>query len=191
MDARIRTSTSHPLRIDELSVEGVGGLIGITFCPGKRGESLRNWRWERDLRADLDEIMRWGAGVIVTLLEDHELQLLGVPDLGFEVATRGMEWFHLPIVDVAPPDARFELGWNSAGPKVRAALHAGTNVLIHCRGGLGRAGTVAACLLVELGVEPRDAIDDVRRARHGAIETSAQEDYVLRHSPPISGLNLR
>jgi ADP-ribosyl-[dinitrogen reductase] hydrolase len=52
-------------------------------------------------------------------------------------------------------------------------------VLLHCRGGLGRSGTIAARLLVELGENPRVAIDRVRRARHGAIETPAQEAHVL------------
>ena len=46
-------------------------------------------------------------------------------------------------------------------------------------GGLGRSGMIAARLLVELGEEPRAAIQRVRQVRPGAIETAAQEDYVL------------
>jgi ADP-ribosyl-[dinitrogen reductase] hydrolase len=53
------------------------------------------------------------------------------------------------------------------------------NVLVHCRGGLGRAGTIAARLLVELGMEPTKAIASVRGVRPGAIETSEQERFVL------------
>ena len=30
-----RTSLSHPLRIDVVQAGDAGGLIGITFCPGK------------------------------------------------------------------------------------------------------------------------------------------------------------
>ncbi len=47
-------------------------------------------------------------------------------------------------------------------------------------GGLGRAGTVAARLLVELGAHPGDAMRRVRDVRPGAIETEEQEDHV-RH----------
>ena len=54
----------------------------------------------------------------------------------------------------------------------------GAKVVVHCRGGLGRAGTVAACILVEAGYEPRLAMARVRRVRHGAIETPEQERYV-------------
>ena len=62
---------------------------------------------------------------------------------------------------------------------LRNALLAGHRVLVHCRGGLGRAGTVAARLLVELGVPAVEAIRRVRAARPGAIETIEQQQYVL------------
>ena len=182
MESLVRTSSSHPLLINEIAVGAAGGLIGITFCPGKSGPSLRGWRWQRDLAIDLDEIVRWGAGAVVTLIEEHEFESLHVRNLGVEIEAHGMEWHHLPIVDVAAPDTRFEQGWIVAGPKVRRLLVSGGKVLIHCRGGLGRAGTIAACLLIELGVGPHDAIARVRNARPGAIETAAQERYVLAYT---------
>src|SRR5690606_7172241 len=74
----------------------------------------------------------------------------------------------------------FENVWQSAGEALRAQLRAGFNVLVHCRGGLRRAGTIAARLAVELGSTPTDAIDYVRRVRPGAIETREQSDYVYR-----------
>lgn len=68
--------------------------------------------------------------------------------------------------------------WPSAAQTLCQALSAGDNVLVHCRGGLGRAGTVAGCLLIEMGLSQEDAIERVRQARPGAIETAAQEQYV-------------
>ena len=74
---------------------------------------------------------------------------------------------------------RFEQEWDIAGEELRSILRSGSDVLVHCRGGLGRAGTIAARLLVELGLEPAMAIASVRRVRPGAIETSDQEKFVL------------
>ena len=54
---------------------------------------------------------------------------------------------------------------------------------VHCRGGLGRAGMISARLLVESGVEPNAAIERVRAARPGAIETPQQEEWVRSGSP--------
>lgn len=60
-----------------------------------------------------------------------------------------------------------------------AVLARGDKVLIHCRGGLGRTGVVAARLLIEAGTEPDLAAKLVRAARPGAIETWEQYQYVL------------
>jgi ADP-ribosyl-[dinitrogen reductase] hydrolase len=135
--------------------------------------------WDRDLVLDLDAISDWGAAAVVTLLEPKELMLLGVEGLGLEVSRRNMLWFHLPIVDVSIPNEKFEQEWDVAGEKLRSILRRKLDVLVHCRGGLGRAGTIAARLLVELGMDPKKAIASVRAARPGAIETSDQEEYVL------------
>ena len=51
-------------------------------------------------------------------------------------------------------------------------------MLVHCKGGLGRAGLVSARLLVEAGHSPCEAIALVRSVRPGAIETAAQARYV-------------
>lgn len=175
----VRTSLSHPLRIDAVRAGSAGGLIGITFCPGKCGDSAGSHRWERDLTADLDAIALWRPDAVLTLIEDHEFRSLGVTHLGAQVRARGIEWHHLPIVDVQPPDARFEVGWLHSGPKLLGSLRRGGRVLVHCRGGLGRAGTVAARLLVELDVPAREAVDRVRAVRPRAIETDEQLKYVL------------
>jgi protein-tyrosine phosphatase len=135
--------------------------------------------WDRDLAIDLDAIRDWGATAVVTLLEPHEMKQLKVERLGEQVLSRQMEWFHLPIVDVSIPDGRFEGEWRSAGERLRSLLRSGRDVLVHCRGGLGRAGTVAARLLVELGMEASTAIDSVRAVRPGAIQTRGQEKFVL------------
>lgn len=179
MNARVRTSRSHPLRIDEIALPFLRGRIGLTLCPGKRGESLLGARWERDLAVDLKTIGSWGASLVVTLMEDHELQQLGVAEFPTMARTEGLAWIHLPIVDVSIPNEAWINAWrNEYGPALRQALLQGSSVLLHCRGGLGRTGLVAALLLIDLGLENQQAIDLVRTARPGAIETRQQEAFV-------------
>jgi ADP-ribosyl-[dinitrogen reductase] hydrolase len=174
-----RTSLTHPLRIAAISAGPAYGRVGITFCPGKYDPHAMSGSWDRDLSLDLDAIRDWGAAAVVTLVEMKELILLRVESLGQEVRRRGMSWFHLPIVDASTPTAEFERQWNAAGAELRTLLRNGRDVLVHCRGGLGRAGMIAARLLVELGVEPATAIRQVRAVRPHAIETPQQEKYVL------------
>ncbi|GAB3762062.1 cyclin-dependent kinase inhibitor 3 family protein [Ramlibacter monticola] len=179
---QVRSSTTHPLQIAELSTPGGGG-IGITFCPGKCGPSLFGHVWQRDLEADLDTIERWGARVVLTLIEAFELEALEVAPLGERVQRRGMRWLHLPIVDVNVPSVAFEKQWHAELPELLATIAQGGKVLVHCKGGLGRAGMVAAFLLIELGERADVAIRRVREVRPGAIETPAQETYVRRYQP--------
>jgi ADP-ribosyl-[dinitrogen reductase] hydrolase len=173
-----RTSLTHPLQIAVVTAGSEFGRVGITFCPGKYDRHALSGEWDRDLALDLDEVRDWGAAAVVTLLEQKELVLLRVERLGEEILRRNMLWFHLPIVDVSIPDERFEQEWDVAGEQLRSILRRRLDVLVHCRGGLGRAGTIAARLLIELGMEPMRAIEKVRAARPGAIETSDQERFV-------------
>ena len=173
-----RTSLTHPLQIATISAGPDFGRVGITFCPGKYDPDAVSGFWDRDLSIDLDAIRVWGAAAVVTLVHQHELCLLRVEQLGEEVTGRDMLWFHLPIVDVSIPDEKFEQQWAVAGDTLRNLLRSGCDVLVHCRGGLGRAGTIGARLLIELGMEPEAAIGQVRAARPGAIETPEQKQYV-------------
>jgi ADP-ribosyl-[dinitrogen reductase] hydrolase len=49
---------------------------------------------------------------------------------------------------------------------------------VHCWGGVGRAGTIAAACLVARGTPPEDAMAIVRKTRGRAIESAAQERFV-------------
>ncbi len=173
-----RTSQSHPLSIAALDTPG-GGRIGMTFCPGKIDPFAMSGPWARDLDADLGAIQAWGAAALVTLVEQHELVHLGVGGLGQRVQARGLDWYHLPIRDVSIPTPDFETQWRITGQALRACLLGGQSLVVHCRGGLGRTGLIAARLLIELGESPQAALLRVRAARPGAVETREQEMYVL------------
>ncbi len=172
--AEPRTSQTHPLQIAEVRASPSHGRIGITFCPGKHDNAASTGAWARDLSADLDVIAAWGARLVLTLVEPAELDALKVPHLGSEIRGRGLDWRHLPIADYSVPTEDFEKQWETQGREIRALLRSGADVLVHCKGGLGRAGMIAARLLIELGMAPEQAIQDVRHAREGAIETLAQ-----------------
>ena len=173
-----RTSITHPLQIAVVHPGPGFGRIGITFCPGKQQPSSATGAWARDLAVDVRAIADWGAAAVLTLVEDHELKVLKVTGLGAEIERQSMDWIHAPIPDVSTPHAAFEAAWPNIGEGLRDRLRAGFDVVVHCKGGLGRAGMIAARLMVELGAEPTRAIAEIRKVRPGAIETAAQEAHV-------------
>jgi ADP-ribosyl-[dinitrogen reductase] hydrolase len=113
-------------------------------------------------------------------MPDSELQSLHVSpgQIRRTASELGVEWYQLPIPDAGIPDEAFEHSWAGAGMHLRALLKDGHNIVIHCKGGLGRTGKIAARLMIEFGADPRTAIQCVRKARPGAIENSVQERYV-------------
>lgn len=176
-----KNSMSHPLRIDSAAVGGTFGRIGLTFCPGKKQSDAQSGVWDRSLDDDMKVIKAFGAAALITLMPDSELRSLRVPphQIRAKASELGIEWYQLPISDQGTPDQTFEDSWATVGPQLHALLKAGHNIVVHCKGGLGRTGTIAARLLIESGVDPEMSIRCVRKARPGAIENSRQEQYVL------------
>ena len=171
-----KTSITHPLRIDPLPIGN--GELGITLCPGKKASSAFGVPWDRDLDVDLDVIKDWGATAVVTLIEDHEFELLSVRSLERSVEARDIDWHHFPIRDAGVPKPEAMARWHALSQKLHKVMESGGRVVVHCRGGLGRAGTIAALILIECGRSAKHAIQEVRSVRPGAIETSAQERWL-------------
>ena len=173
---RLRTSDTNPLRVDFLSAEALkgSGRIGLTFAPGKKDLP---GLWDRDLDADLDRLRGYyHADVLVCLLESHEFTLLRIPDLLPTAKQRGIELIWHPIRDVSVPKRMDE--FVAVVEKILAFLNEGQTVVIHCRGGLGRSGLVAASCLVAFRYETSDGIRFVREARPGAIQTCEQQSFI-------------
>ena len=157
------------LRVDWVG-EVVGpGRLGMTLCPGRRDRA-------RSLDQDLDALVAAGTTILLSLVTQEELEWAGVSSLRAEAERRGIRFWHLPIPDQGTPS----LGEARAlVSDLVAALGGGGYVVVHCMGGLGRTGTIAACVLTERGMTARDAIAEVRRARSPrAIENPTQERFV-------------
>lgn len=173
-----RTSATHPILVNAVPADlgRRGGRLGITFAPGKKASSSFGGRWHRDLDIDLERLTaHYGVDVLVSMVEEDELVELRIPTLVAAAEGAGIAVLRLPIPDGGTADMP------AARQVVQAAAslaRSGRHVVFHCRGGLGRAGTLAACTLVRLGSGAEKAIAVVRRARPHAIENEHQEDFV-------------
>ena len=56
-----------------------------------------------------------------------------------------------------------------------------TPVVVSCKAGLGRTGTVLTCYLVHTGYSARDALERVRSLRPGSVQSPFQQDFVYRY----------
>ena len=158
-----------------VSLECGDGHIGLARCPGLDRPA--------DLSADVAKLQAWGATAVVTGLSEREISHLGLERLGDAIESLGMDWHHVPIADFEIPDVKAEARWRYASLRLRQDLLQGGAAVFHCRGGLGRTGTLAARFLIDMGEDPGSAVARVRRARPGAIETEEQLAHVLAQEP--------
>ncbi len=177
----MKTSSASPIRVDfvDEGVHGRAGRLGLTIAPGRCDGFTR-----RDLAEDLRRLRdEYHTAVLVSLLETEDYEWLAIANLPEAARDAGIEVLRLPIQDVHVPESM-----SDCQVIVRAAAQAladGKTVVVHCRGGLGRSGLVAACCLVECGVEADRAIREVRKARPGAIETPEQEQFVREYADEL------
>jgi Cyclin-dependent kinase inhibitor 3 (CDKN3) len=100
--------------------------------------------------------------LLVSLLEADEYAALGIVGLADAADEAGISVLHLPIPDGSEPATMERCRATVAA--VVTALAADRTVVVHCRGGLGRSGLLAACCLTACGAEPDVAIRCVREA---------------------------
>lgn len=136
--------------------------------------------WSRDLDMDLRAIRSWGASHLISLIEPWEFEELQITALPERAASHGLRWDGLPIVDGAAPGSKFLRRWKELEANLCNELLDGRRVVVHCKGGLGRAGTVACMLLLctITSLSSDEAIKRVRKVRPGAIETLEQEEFL-------------
>ncbi len=180
MSEHEKTSESDPILVDFLPQEEleVPGQLGLTLAPGKKTDE-KDVQWERDLEDDLKRLREeYGVGVLVSLMERDEYSDLQIPELFQKAEQQGMAVLYLPIPDYGVPNASEDDDYRPFIEDIADRIEEGETVIVHCRGGLGRSGMVAASVLVALGHSAEDALGTVRGAREGAVETPDQEDRV-------------
>lgn len=157
--------------VDELPLPG-GGPGRLWLC-GKHYMGL-------DHRAAIESV---GAATVVCLVQPHEIEDRYPEYVAWLRANAGDAAVWHPVPDFHVPavgEARALLA------DLRRRLDEGQSVLLHCAGGFGRTGTLAAALLVLGGATVDDAVAAVAAARPGAgPEAGAQLDllHTLASSP--------
>ncbi|KAL0956083.1 hypothetical protein HGRIS_002252 [Hohenbuehelia grisea] len=149
--SRISVATST-----EASPFSVGNLL-MSSCPGKKvrlnGPTKGRSAVCRDLDTDLRRIRDLGVRCIVCCLDDAELEFLGAPWSAYQDAAgaAGLDVLRIPMPEGLPPLTPEALDSRLTELIERYTLR-GIHVLVHCRGGVGRAGVVACCWIIKLGL---------------------------------------
>jgi protein-tyrosine phosphatase len=150
-----------------------GGLDRIPV-PGSNG-SL--WLCGKHLIGADHEVVieRSGASLVVCLTERHELaDRFPAYVAWLDSCDPRAHW--TPVHDLGAPDIEIT---HRLVATIDAMLAVDADVLVHCGAGIGRAGTVAAAVLVGRGHDVDEAIDHVGHHRPGAGPEAGAQRQLL------------
>ncbi|TVO33004.1 cyclin-dependent kinase inhibitor 3 family protein [Vibrio algivorus] len=166
---------THPTWLLPLEVDN-SGLV-LTPCPGTKGIELAD---------SIAQLKSQGVSIVVTALSVKEMQEASVEHLPEEVEKAGLQWFNAPIEDDCAPDDAFHARWKHLAPSLHKAINHGEKIALHCMGGSGRTGLLAAHLLLEKGWELPDIISQVQALRPGAFTKEIQIDYINQFAKSVA-----
>ncbi|WVR07837.1 hypothetical protein IAU60_004880 [Kwoniella sp. DSM 27419] len=169
----------------------IGNLL-LSSCPGKRlrldGPSRGRGPVCRDIATDLRRIKSEGVGCLVCCLDDTELALLGVPWETYRkvAAETGLDVLRLPMPDGFTPVSLALFDSQVTLIATKYSLQ-GTNVLVHCRGGVGRAGLTACAWAIKMGyVQPHPSLQLIEASSHRQNGVKAPLPAELEHQIVMS-----
>ena len=118
----------------------------------------------QQLEEDCRSLASEGIGAILTLTEE--------PLQPGPLARHGLVALHLPILDQTAP---YPADFTRALDFIDEQHSLSRAVLVHCRFGMGRTGTILAAWLIQRGDTAEQAIARLREVRPGSVTTEAQE----------------
>ena len=176
----MRNSTTHPLYVSWVELEGDEGALGLTLCPGKYQPVASTGSWDRQLDIDVQALVDMGVSHLISLITDEDMRMLRVEDLPQQVQNNGLTWNHLPFADTTAPTEAWMDQANPVLNHIIGTIPEGAKVVVHCMGGLSRAGTFASLYLWMRGMDMRDAIKTVREIRGPHAMNSRQVAFLMR-----------
>lgn len=148
-----------------------GNDLRLAIVPRPRGGD-----WLEDEAAAMKKA---GIDILVSMLRDEEAVELGLTTEAATCRTAGIEFKSFPIQDREVPSSL--ASFSAFVEQLRAELHSGRSVAVHCRASIGRASLLLAGVLCAEGFPPEDAFRRLAKARGLQVpDTAEQVQWIQR-----------
>jgi protein-tyrosine phosphatase len=192
---KLRTITSDEYDLDAtlvpLGVKNAGSLY-VSSAPGLSNRYVKidgeRVRFQRSLVQDLDFAARQlNVGKVVTLITESELKQYRMGSIEELCEARAIDWLWLPVDDMASPKDGVQFYRLVALVCAHLRESKDNSVLVHCAAGLGRAGTFAACCMIEMHA-PNGNCSQASAAGSAVSSASGTSTHAMRHDSNASGI---
>lgn len=155
-----------------------GNELRIAIVPRPRGG---DWLEDEALA-----MKRAGVDILVSMLQRDETCELGLTKEADACRLAGIQFESFPIRDREVPSS-VSLFFEFI-ERLRAELHAGRSVAVHCRASIGRASLLLAGVLCAEGFSPGDAFSRLTKARGLQVpDTDEQVRWIEKFATRKSG----
>ncbi|KEY57876.1 hypothetical protein SRDD_33560 [Serratia sp. DD3] len=158
----------HPF--DILILDNGAQLI-FTPCPGTKGVSIID---------SLKSLKEAGARAVITMMTMVELTEKQADTLPSLCAELRMDWYHFPVEDSCAPGEPFAQAFAQQKAILLGLVESGATIVIHCHGGSGRTGMMAAILMLELGYAPVQVKTQIQLIRPKSLTSPVQVNYLVK-----------
>ena len=136
------------------------------------------------LEDEISALKQLGVDAVVSLLESHEIADLDIGDEARLCHEQNINFLAFPIVDRSIPLSLPD--FSQFARKVASLLRENKSMVVHCRQGVGRAGLLAACVLIINGVSADEALANISQARGCVVpETEEQKTFVEKFAKAV------
>jgi Protein-tyrosine phosphatase len=145
-----------------------GGLPGFRWIvAGQLAGMARPGSGLQELDRDIAALLALRVAAVVTVEEVHVNQQA--------LVAAGIEAWHLPTVDMSVPERAAARATALAAAQL---MDRGQLVIFHCRGGVGRTGTLLACTLMMRGHSAGHSLELLRQINAHYVQSAEQLDFL-------------
>ena len=147
---------------------GAVGSGRVVICAAPASAELPNW---------VSQLKQIGATLVVCLLEEAESERIGLEAEEDALTASGLTFLRFPIADFGVPE---KTPAKELIAELSKRLAHQETVAIHCRGGVGRSGMIAACLMINERWSFDQALEHISSARGQAVPETEDQRHFIR-----------
>lgn len=147
------------------------GKLAFSECPGAREISTTL------VNQDIEHLKTSGVSKVYSVLQEKELEKIGLARLPLLIADADIEHEHVPMGKWRQPDTSDVI---DLVHKIRKEMSDEKFIIVHGAGGRGRSAMVCAAVLLSMGNSVKQSISAVQSARGKSVLNMFQRKFLER-----------